>query len=195
MDAVIYAPEIRRAFEQSQSIAEPVRLAGVIEDSIVDGPGMRFVVFAQGGPHDCEGCHNREAQDFGGGFVADIYKIADKIIRSRVNKLTFSGGEPFCQAGELAKIARLAEAGRRGAELEVITYTGYLYEELLKMAETDMGVRELLAVTNYLIDGKFDISKKTHDQFYRGSSNQRVFDVTCYPNSTKARQIVRREDF
>ena len=197
MDAVIYAPELRRVFEQAQAqaIAEPVRLAGIIEDSIVDGPGVRFVIFAQGCPHNCDGCHNRESQDFSGGFAADVYKTADKIIKSRVSKLTFSGGEPFCQAGALAKIARLAGAGKRGAELEIITYTGYLYEELLKLAEADAGVKDLLAVTNYLIDGKFDISKKTHDQFYRGSSNQRVFDVTCYPNSTKARIIERLEDF
>jgi len=170
-----------------------MRLAGIIEDSIVDGPGVRFVVFTQGCPHNCDDCHNRESHDFDGGFAADINKIAEKMINSGVDKLTFSGGEPFCQAGELAKLAKLAGTEKRG--VEIITYTGYLYEDLLKMAETDSGVKELLAVTNYLIDGKYDKSKKTHDRFYRGSSNQRVFDVTCYPNSTRARLIERREDF
>ena len=172
--------------------ADPIRMAGLIEDSIVDGPGVRFVIFVQGCPHNCPGCHNPDAQDFNGGFDADIYKIADKIIKSRTSKLTFSGGEPFCKARELAKIARLVENEKRG--VEIITYTGYLYEELLEMARTDTGVKDLLTVTNYLVDGKFEQDKKTFDWFYRGSSNQRIFDVTCYPNSSKARLIERRED-
>ncbi|MCL1792877.1 MAG: radical SAM protein [Oscillospiraceae bacterium] len=171
---------------------EPIRLAGIVEDSIVDGPGVRFAVFVQGCPHGCEGCHNKKAQDFDGGFAADLYKLADKIIRAKTTKLTFSGGEPFCQAHELAKIARLVEPVKRG--LEIVTYTGYLYEELLEMAKGDIGVKELLGVTNFLVDGKFEQDKKTLDWFYRGSANQRIFDVTCYPNSTKARQIERRED-
>jgi anaerobic ribonucleoside-triphosphate reductase activating protein len=171
---------------------QSVRLAGIIEDSVVDGPGVRFVVFAQGCPHGCEGCHNPEAWDFGGGFMADIRKTAEKIIKSRAKKLTFSGGEPFCQARELARLARLVESEGRG--VEIITYTGYLYEKLLEMAEADAGVAELLAVTNFLVDGKFEKDKKTLDWFYRGSSNQRIFDVTCYPNSKKARQIRQRED-
>jgi anaerobic ribonucleoside-triphosphate reductase activating protein len=173
-------------------VSEPIRLAGIVEDSIVDGPGMRFVVFVQGCPHGCEGCHNKKSQDFEGGFAADIYKLADKIIRAKTKKLTFSGGEPFCQPRELAKIARIVEAEKRG--LEIVTYTGYLYEELLEMAKADAGVKELLSVTNYLVDGRFEQDKKTLDWFYRGSSNQRIFDVTCYPNSTKARLVERRED-
>ena len=182
-----------RAINTNENItAESVRLAGIIEDSVVDGPGVRFVVFVQGCPHNCEGCHNPEARDFHGGFSADIYKIADKIIKSRAKRLTFSGGEPFCKARELAKIARLVESENRG--VEIITYTGYLYEELLEKARTDIGVKELLTVTNYLVDGKFEQDKKTLDWFYRGSSNQRIFDVTCYPNSIKARLIERRED-
>ena len=174
-------------------VSDPIKLAGIVEDSVVDGPGMRLVIFVQGCPHNCEGCHNVQSHDFEGGFNADIYKIANKIIESRTTKMTFSGGEPFCQARELAKIARLIEAEKRG--VEIITYTGYLYEELLEMAKTDIDIKDLLTVTNYLVDGKFEQNKKTLDWFYRGSSNQRIFDITCYPNSAKAKLIERREDF
>ena len=175
----------------SPAVSEPLRLAGIIEDSVVDGPGMRFVIFVQGCPHNCEGCHNQETQDFDGGFTADIYKLTEKIIKLKTTKLTFSGGEPFCKAKELAKIAKLI---REIKAVEIITYTGYLFEKLLEMAETDKDVKELLSVTNYLVDGKFDKSKKTLDCFYRGSSNQRIFDITCYPNSTKARLIEQLQD-
>jgi len=193
MDTAIISPAMpARVYEIPNIIAEPVRLAGIIEDSVVDGPGVRFVVFVQGCPHNCPGCHNPEARDFDGGFNADIYKLAGKIIKSGTKRLTFSGGEPFVRARELAKIARLIESEKRG--IEIITYTGYLYEELLEKAGTDTDVKDLLTVTNYLVDGRFEQDKKTLDWFYRGSSNQRIFDVTCYPNSPKARLIERRED-
>ena len=170
---------------------EPIKIAGIVEESIVDGPGVRFVLFTQGCPHNCEGCHNKEAQDFNGGITADIYKTAEKIIKSHAERLTFSGGEPFCQAEQLAKIARLV---REFKDVEIITYTGYLLEELFEAAGRDNGIKELLTETNYLVDGKFDINKKNPDWFYRGSSNQRIFDITCYPNSTRARLIEKREE-
>jgi len=171
---------------------EPIRIAKVIDGSVVDGPGLRFVVFVQGCPHDCEGCHNKIAQDSDGGINADIYKTAEKIIKSRLDKITFSGGEPFSQAAELAKIARLV---REFKDVEIITYTGYLYEELLEAAEHNEDIGELLAETNYLVDGKFEQDKKSFTEFYRGSSNQRILDITCYPNTKKARHIEKREDF
>jgi anaerobic ribonucleoside-triphosphate reductase activating protein len=170
---------------------EPIKIAGILEDSIVDGPGVRFVVFVQGCPHDCHGCHNNKARDFNGGEDADIYKLAEKIIKSRVSKVTFSGGEPFAHPAELAKIARLV---RDFKEIEIITYTGYQLEELLEAAGHNPDIKDLLAETNYLVDGKFEQDKKRIDWFYRGSSNQRIFDITCYPNSKKARLIEKRED-
>ena len=171
--------------------SDPIKIAGIVEDSVVDGPGLRFAVFVQGCPHDCAGCHNQEARDFNGGITADIYKIAEKIIKSRVERVTFSGGEPFAQAAGLAKIARLA---RDFKELEIITYTGYRLEELLEAAERDGNIRDLLEQTNYIVDGRFEQDKKSLDWFYRGSSNQRIFDITCYPNSSRARLIENRED-
>jgi anaerobic ribonucleoside-triphosphate reductase activating protein len=170
---------------------EPIKLAGIVEDSIVDGPGLRFVVFTQGCPHGCAGCHNKESQDFNGGVTADIYRIAEKIIKSRVERVTFSGGEPFCQAAELAKIARLV---RDFKDIEIITYTGYTLEELFETAEHDSDIKDLLEETNYIVDGKFEQDKQGLDWFYRGSSNQRIFDITCYPNSRRARLIEKRED-
>ena len=176
-----------------EKITASIRLAGIIEDSVVDGPGLRFVIFVQGCPHNCGGCHNEHTQDFNGGFEADIYKLAEKIIKSYTKKLTFSGGEPFCQADKLAQIARLVRTGK--PETEIITYTGYLYEDLLEKARTDNGVKELLTVTDFLVDGKFEQDKKSIECFYRGSANQRIFDISCYPNSVKARLIENREDF
>lgn len=76
-----------------------LRLAGVIRESIVDGPGWRFVVFAQGCPHHCPGCQNPQTHDFAGGYDS---KVGNLIAELRKNPLlsgvTLSGGDPFAQA-------------------------------------------------------------------------------------------------
>ena len=177
--------------EKTENQANMIQIAGIIEDSIVDGPGIRCVVFVQGCPHDCKGCHNQKAQDFIGGKFVDINKVAEKIIKAKTDRITFSGGEPFCSAGELAQIADIV---RRRKDIEIFTYTGYMYEELLAMAEQDRDIYRLLCATNYLVDGRFEIEKKTLNYFYRGSSNQRIFDITCYPNSKNSRLIKSREE-
>ena len=85
-----------------------VRLAGVIKESIVDGPGIRMTVFTQGCPHHCEGCHNPETWDFEGGFDCEIEKLINTAKKDPLLQgLTFSGGEPFAQAKPLAKLAKM----------------------------------------------------------------------------------------
>lgn len=164
----------------------PVRLAGVVRESIVDGPDLRFVIFVQGCPHNCAGCHNPETHDENGGFTTSTEIIWREIIANPlIRGITFSGGEPFLWGHELAVIGRAAEA--KG--LNVLTYSGYTYEKLLQMAKTDRGVHDLLSVSNYLIDGPYVEAKRNLSLLFRGSSNQKIYDVTCYPNSTNAKQI------
>ena len=152
-----------------------MRIAGVIHESIVDGPGVRFVVFAQGCPHKCRGCHNPETWLASGGeewSVRDLFKI---IRRSpdKVKGLTLSGGEPFLQAGQMADLAALSHS--RG--LDVATYTGYVYEDLLDMAEDDADVARLLHETDLLVDGPYVEALRDIGLRFRGSANQRLIDL------------------
>src|ERR1035437_4587591 len=111
----------------NKNMGVQLRLAGVVKESIVDGPGFRYVVFAQGCPHNCEGCHNPETHDFDGGFTAYPEKIINEIKNnSLISGLTLSGGEPFCQAAAFSALANMAKV--KG--ISVITYTGYTFEEL-----------------------------------------------------------------
>ena len=152
-----------------------MRIAGVIHESVVDGPGVRFVVFAQGCVHRCKGCHNPETWDPSGGeewSVRDLFKIIRKS-PDKVKGLTLSGGEPFLQAGEMADLASLAR--KRG--LGVVTYTGYVYEDLLEMAEADPEVAKLMLETDILIDGPYVDVLKDIGLRFRGSANQRLIDM------------------
>lgn len=151
---------------------KPLRIAGTQRDSIVDGPGIRYVIFTQGCPHHCEGCHNPQTHDFEGGEVADVEGILKEIFENRlVGGVTFSGGEPFCQADALVPIAEALKA--RGKHLMI--YTGYLLEELQKMP--DAGVQKLLELADILVDGRFVLAQRNLTLPYRGSENQRVIDM------------------
>ena len=74
-----------------------IRIAGLVNDSIVDGPGMRLTIFCQGCPHNCKGCHNKHTHDFKGGYDMDIDEIVEKAKKNKIlSGVTFSGGEPMC---------------------------------------------------------------------------------------------------
>ena len=146
-------------------------LAGIVEDSIVDGPGIRCTVFCQGCPHRCEGCHNPETWEFGCGTAMEEEKILE-IVRSNplCRGVTFSGGEPFAQAEGYAKLARLLKEKGYG----VASYSGYTFEQLMKGSKTQ---KELLEAIDVLIDGPFILAQKTLETPFRGSRNQRIIDV------------------
>ena len=151
-----------------------LRIAGTVNDSIVDGPGIRFTVFTQGCPHHCEGCHNPQTHDFNSGSEADTDEIISKFLSNPLlDGITLSGGEPMCQAKALVPIAKAAK--EHG--LNVITYTGYTYEQLIDGASETNGWRELLEYVDFLIDGRFELSQRSLELHFKGSKNQRVIDV------------------
>ncbi len=149
-----------------------LQLSGTANDSIVDGPGLRFTIFVQGCPHRCKGCHNPQTHDFDGGEPADTEELLERIRRNPLlDGVTFSGGEPFCQAQPLAELGRKVHA----LGLNTITYTGFTFEELYKR-RNENGIGELLAATDFLIDGPFVEELKSYQLRFRGSANQRILD-------------------
>ena len=146
-------------------------LAGIVNDSIVDGPGIRMTVFAQGCPHHCQGCHNPETWQFCCGTSMEEERIADIVATNPLCRgVTFSGGEPFAQAEGFTKLAKLLKA--RG--YEVASYSGYTFEELQKGTQAQ---RALLESIDVLIDGRFELAQRSLEIAFRGSKNQRIIDV------------------
>lgn len=155
-----------------------LRLAGVVRESIVDGPGIRFTVFAQGCPHHCKGCHNESTLDFNGGVETEIESILREIDKNPLlSGVTFSGGEPFCQAEGFCTLAREIKA--RG--LHIVTFSGYTYEELMLLIEkpgpAGEACKALLGLTDLLIDGRFELALRDLTLCFRGSQNQRLIDM------------------
>lgn len=150
-----------------------LRLAGVIRQSIVDGPGWRFVIFAQGCIHNCKGCHNPSTHSFDGGYISDSDNLISEIRKNPLLAgVTFTGGDPFEQASEFAALGKsVHELG-----LNVITYTGYTIEYLLEHMDQYDGWKELLTESDFLIDGPFILEQKSLAIPFRGSANQRIID-------------------
>ncbi len=149
-----------------------LKLYGTVQDSIVDGPGLRYAVFVQGCSHGCPGCHNPESQPFEGGEEHTVEEVFTDIRKNPlITGVTLSGGEPFEQADACAELAvRLKEAS-----FDVWTYTGYLFEDLMK--RDDEGIGRLLEHTDVLVDGPFVEALKSIDCPWRGSTNQRLINV------------------
>lgn len=158
-----------------------MRIAGIANDSIVDGPGLRFTLFTQGCPHHCAGCHNPQTHDFAGGKEADTEEIL-KMIRgnSLLDGLTISGGEPFCQPAPCLEIAQ----GARKLGLNVWAYSGYTFEEL--MDEGSPAQKALLEELDVLVDGRFELERRSLDCRFRGSTNQRLIDVPASLDAGRA---------
>lgn len=164
-----------------------IRLAGLVPESMVDGPGIRFTIFTQGCPHKCEGCHNPETHDFNSGRLADVDKIFSKIIANPLIKgVTFSGGEPFCQPESLAYLAALLK--EKG--YHVMSYSGYTFEELIEKGKSNEHIKNLLSRLDVLVDGRFVLAERSLELRFRGSRNQRVLDV---PESLRTGKAVTVE--
>ena len=148
-----------------------IRLASPItQDSIVDGPGLRTVIWTQGCPHRCPGCHNEQTHDLCGGFEASVEDIKETIAGLKLQKgITISGGEPFLQSEQCAEIAEFAKS--KG--LDVWCYTGFTYEQLQESGKHE----KLLKNIDVLVDGPFIQDQKSLDLYFRGSKNQRCMHL------------------
>ena len=153
---------------------EQIKIAGIVKESIVDGPGIRLVIFVQGCVHNCIGCHNPETHSFSQGYYMEIDSIVEMVKSDPLlDGITLSGGDPFHQGRVCAVLAnRIKHIG-----LNVVTYTGYTFEEIMNEIDINIGWKELLYATDISIDGKFDIDKKNLLLKFRGSENQRIIDV------------------
>lgn len=162
-----------------------VQIAALMNDSIVDGPGLRYAIYVQGCPHRCKGCHNPQTHPFDGGTEMDTEDIWNEIEENPLlSGITLSGGDPLCQPKPMAEIAKKAkESG-----LSVWCYTGYLFEDLINDQDDD--IMALLRYTDVLVDAPFVLEERTLELPFRGSKNQRLVDVPRSLEDGKVKEIL-----
>ncbi len=169
-----------------------IRLSAPLQgDSIVDGPGIRAVIWTQGCSHNCEGCHNPSTHSFKDGFLKDINELNEEIKNlDLIDGITLSGGDPFFQIKESLEIAKYAKK----IELNVWAYSGFTFEQLLKMKQTNKQLDELLKNIDVIVDGKFEIKNKKLSLNFRGSTNQRIINVKKSLKENKTCQIKKYDN-
>lgn len=161
-----------------------IRLYGTVNDSIVDGSGLRYVIFTQGCLHHCPGCHNPDSHAIDGGYIEDTEQCLLEIDQNPLlDGVTLSGGEPFLQATALIHFVQKVKK----RHLHVMIYSGYTFEEILELGDEE---KKLLSLCDTLVDGKFILSLKSMELLYKGSSNQRIIDIQA---SLKTHMVIEQE--
>ena len=148
-----------------------LNIMGYVDESEVNGPGCRAVVWVQGCVRECPGCFNPESWSFEINQLICVDTLAEKILsKPRNTGVTFSGGEPFWQASALASLARKLKA----AGLNVMSFTGFTLKQL-QSESAPPDSQALLEQLDILIDGPFVESLAIHSPNSPVSSrNQRV---------------------
>lgn len=151
-----------------------VRLAGILPNSNANGPGLRKAIFSQGCSHGCPDCFNKHTWSFSGGKMVDCDEIIQETLEETyLSGVTFTGGDPFDQPEPFAYMAKAFKKSK----LNIWSYTGYTWEQLLKLAESNVHIKDMINNIDVIVDGPFIKSKHSDQIEFRGSTNQRIIDV------------------
>lgn len=140
----------------------------ILHDSVVDGDGIRTVIFFAGCSHFCRGCHNPRSWNIKNGTDMTVQDVLDEVLSNPLTDVTFSGGDPFFQAHEVKNLAKELKAHGKN----IWMYTGYTLKEIKE--NEDPSFQELLSYSDVLVDGRFEQDKKDLTLKFRGSSNQTI---------------------
>ncbi len=149
-----------------------INIAAFTPATRVLGPGLRAALWVQGCPHRCDGCIAPEWWQFKVNRLISPEELFEELLVEPVRGLTISGGEPMLQAAALTRLVQLA---RKRQSLDVICYTGFVYEDLLSLCQP--AIQRFLFEIDILIDGQY-IASQDDQQGLRGSSNQRIIHLS-----------------
>lgn len=151
-----------------------VRLAAILPNSNANGPGLRKAIFSQGCSHGCPDCFNKHTWSFNGGVMKDCDEIIQETLEETyLAGVTFTGGDPFDQPEPFAYMAKAFKK----ANLNIWAYTGYTWEQLLKLSESNVHIKDMINNIDVIVDGPFVKAKHSDQIEFRGSTNQRIIDV------------------
>ena len=153
-----------------------MKYAGLIKNDLANAPGVCVSFFVQGCPHHCPGCFNKETWDFNGGkeFTQEtLDSILSALTANNIHRdFCLLGGEPLCPENLFLSLLVVSIIKEKLPDTKIYIWTGYTYEELMKMA--DSRINKLLNLTYCLIDGPFIQEQKDITLQMRGSRNQRI---------------------
>ncbi len=163
-----------------------MRYHNITKDDMLNGEGLRVVLWVAGCSHGCRECQNPVTWDPEGGLPfteAEKEEIFTELRKDYISGITFSGGDPLHEAniGCVTSLAR--EIRERFPDKTIWLYTGYLWEEICD--------KEIVSYLDVCIDGEFQVENKELLLHWVGSSNQRVIDV---PATRAAGRVILHKD-
>lgn len=169
-----------------------MKIAGILDNSLSNGKGMRTVIFTSGCSHNCPKCHNKELQDINSGIDMDIEEILERIQKNVgiISGVTISGGDPFYQPQDL--LILLKEIKYRFKDLNVWVYTGYTYEELI---DNSLLLSSLsLKYIDVLVDGRYVDQLNPNNYSYEEVKNNSELQKPCKYKGSVNQRILRLEE-
>lgn len=147
-----------------------IRILDILEETMMDGPGLRTSIYCAGCAHRCPGCHNPQSWDFSGGREVTVDELLDVIKADEFANVTFSGGDPLYQVEAFTELARHI---KEETDKTIWCYTGFTYEEIL----ADTRLSQILPYLDVLVDGPYVEALRDTNLPFRGSSNQRIINL------------------
>lgn len=163
-----------------------MRYHNITKDDMLNGDGLRVVLWVAGCSHCCRECHNPITWDPNGGLLFDEaakQEIFEELEKDYVSGITFSGGDPLHIANAFEVTGLAKEIKEKFPEKTIWLYTGSLWEEVQHL--------EIIEYIDVLVDGEFEVEKKDLGLHWKGSSNQRVIDV---PETLRKGEIKLHEE-
>lgn len=159
-----------------------MRYHNITKDDMLNGDGLRVVLWVSGCSHCCKGCQNPITWDANGGLLFDEeakQEIFTELARDYISGITFSGGDPL-YVGNRSDVLKLAkEIKVEFPQKSIWLYTGFVWETIEPL--------EIMNYVDVLVDGEFQVERKNTQLYWRGSENQRVIDV---PASKAAKSVI-----
>ena len=161
-----------------------LRVLDIIEETMVDGVGLRTSIYVAGCKHDCPFCHNPQSHSFEGGTEYEVEDLVDIVLADEFADLTLSGGDPMFQVeASLELCKKVKERSKKSIWL----YTGFTVEQIAKTRY----LSRILPYVDVIVDGRYVHELRDESLPFRGSRNQRIIVVGKYLKGEKDYELIR----
>lgn len=146
-----------------------MRILDIIDGTIVDGTGLRTSIYFAGCAHQCPGCHNMQSWSFDSGYEITEDELVEHVEENGFN-VTLTGGDPLYQIDDILPLChRLRSLG-----YNIWCYTGFTIEEI----EASTSLKRILSAVDVIVDGPYVDALRDTSLRFRGSSNQRIIQLS-----------------
>ena len=160
-----------------------LRVLDIIEETMVDGVGLRTSIYVQGCLHNCPFCHNPQSHDFNGGKEYEVDDLVDIVLADEFADLTLTGGDPMFQVDAVLELCKKV---KERSKKSIWLYSGFTMEQIVQTRY----LARILPYIDVVVDGRYVHELRNTDLPFMGSENQRIIDVQKYLKGEKDYEFI-----